>query len=298
MTINRQRRRRLRAGPAIGAFAVAALLAAPAMGIKAAGASSAGLHLVSATSAVNSQNSKSVTVKCPIGEELTGTGAQVSIANTGKAALVSVTPLPGDTAVTAVAAETGGGTTQNWYLKAYGMCVSNAPTYTIVSAISAINSQNKSVSVYCPSGWNAIGSGGQVSTPDTGKVALTEVQALTNLVGVRAIASEVGSGTPNNWYLKAYAICSPPGTPAGLQALAVNSAIDSNHAKSVTVKCPAGTRVIDSMATVVSPDSAHVIIDEITPLPDLSGVTAVGSETAGGTSQKWSIAAQNVCAPL
>src|SRR6478672_10422069 len=70
-----------------------------------ANALSSDLHLYSASSTVDSTGAKSATVSCPFGRYVMGTGAQVNIAQTGKAGIQSVTVLPGGNAVTAVAAE-------------------------------------------------------------------------------------------------------------------------------------------------------------------------------------------------
>ena len=51
----------------------------------------ADLHLYSASSTIDSAGAKSATVSCPAGRYVIGTGAQVNIAQAGKAGVQSIT---------------------------------------------------------------------------------------------------------------------------------------------------------------------------------------------------------------
>src|SRR4051794_28562073 len=184
-TTNRRNRVVLAAG--------ALSLAAAALGVHQAGpaaAAGAGLHLVSATTAIDSTNTKSITVTCPTGQWVAGPGGQISITQTGKAGLVSITPLPGGTAVTVVAAETGAGTSANWYLKAFATCVDPAFGIYRASAMSEINSENKIVTASCPANWHVIGTGAQVSSPNAGRVTINAIKPSSNLTSVAVTAAE------------------------------------------------------------------------------------------------------------
>lgn len=274
-----------------------ALIATAFTGLAPASATvGAGLQLASATSPIDSSQTKSVTVTCPGDAYVTGTGAQISIAKAGKAALVSVTPLPGLKAVTVVAAETGKGTTQNWYLKAYANCVEPVFGIYLAKATSPIDSVNKLVTANCPSGWSLSGTGGQVSSPDAGKVFLHGINV--SLTSVTAGAVENGTGTSNNWYVTAYAICVQNGAVPGLQLVSSTTAVDSSHAKSAEALCPAGKRVLGAAAQLTTPDPNRVIIEDMNAVPNLSGVTTVAAEGTGATAQGWIVTSYAFCASL
>jgi hypothetical protein len=280
----------------IGALVMASAAAVIGSGAAPAGATYIDLHRYSASSAIDSTNAKSVTLTCPWGRYVSGTGAQVNIAETGKAGLVSITPLPGGNAVTAVAAETGAGTDQNWSVKVYAMCIEQVfglyDGYT-TSTISSASSRG--VNVACPANWQVVGAGGTVSTPDTGRVFLNSMIPNPGNTSVYVSAREVGAGTANNWYLKGYVICAHPSAPY-IPSYSKTSAFDSTHAKSVTVYCPAGRQLVGTgFALLTQNADSKVIIDEVTPLPDLSGATVVASETAGGTAKNWHVTATALC---
>jgi hypothetical protein len=253
------------------------------------------LHLFSASSSIDSSSAKSATVTCPVGRYVIGTGAQVNIGQTGKAGVVSITVLPGGNAVTAVAAESGAGTTLNWTVKVYAMCIEQVFGLYDGYNSSPINSSDKGVGVACPANWQMVGAGGQISTPDAGKVFLNTMSPNPGNTSDYVSASEVGAGTPNNWVLKGYVICASPNSPY-VPSYSKTSAFDSTHAKSVTAKCPAGRRLVGTGFSMTTQGANNrVLIDEVTPLPDLSGVTVVASEAAGGTLKNWHVTANALC---
>jgi hypothetical protein len=83
---------------------------------------------------------------------------------------------------------------------------------------------------------------------------------------------------------------------AGLQLVSVESLINSIAAKSATVSCPSGKKVIGAGGQINTAASGQVVLDEITPLPNLTGVSVVGVETGGGTTSNWSVKAYAICA--
>jgi hypothetical protein len=260
-----------------------------------AAASGSGLQLVSQQSATDSTAAKSVTIICPTGKILAGAAGQINIANTGKAVLEDVTPLPNLAGVNVVGTETGAGTTDNWSVKAYAICVYGLAGPQLVSQQTPVDSNSKALLLTCPSGTQVVGTGGQINIATSGKVGLHEFTPET-LTTVRVIAAEIGTGTTANWTMKAYALCASP--PLGLQIVRTTSTIDSKHAKAVVAQCPAGKRVMGTGADIAAPEGNRVMLDEVTPLPDLSGVNAVGTELAGGTTQNWTVSAEAICASV
>jgi hypothetical protein len=260
-----------------------------------ASAAGSGLVLVSQQSPTDSTGAKSATVMCPTGKIFSGAAGQINIAKTGKAVLEDVTPLPNLAGVTVVGTETGAGTTDNWSVKAYAICVDGLAGPQLISQQTPIDSNSKALLLTCPSGTQVVGTGGQINIATSGKVGLHEFTPET-LTTVRVIAAEIGSGTTANWTMKAYALCASP--PFGLQIVRTTSTIDSKHAKSVVAHCPAGKRVMGAGADIAAPEGDRVMLDEVTPLPDLSGVNAVGTELAGGTTQNWTVSAEAICASV
>jgi hypothetical protein len=260
-----------------------------------ASAAGSGLELVSKQSAVDSTNAKAVTVYCPVGKVLAGAAGQINISKTGKAVLEDVTPLPSMNGATVVGTETGAGTTLNWTVKAYAICVYGLASPTLVSQQTPVDSNSKALLLTCPVGDQVVSAGGQINIGTSGKVGLHEFTPET-LSTVRVIAGEISAGTTANWTMTAYALCASP--PFGLQIVRTTSVIDSNHAKSVVAHCPAGKRVMGAGADITANEGNKVMLDEITPLPDLSGVNAVGTELAGGTLQNWTVSAEAICASV
>jgi len=260
-----------------------------------ASAAGSGLELVAQQSPTDSTGAKSVTALCPTGKMVVGAAGQINVGTAGKAVLEDVTPLPNLTGVNVVGTETGAGTTANWSVKAYAICAYPLVTMQMVSQASIVDSNSKALLLTCPTNTQVIGAGGQVNIGTSGPVGLHEITPETATT-VRVIAGEIGKGTSANWNMNGYAICAWP--PLGLQTVRTTSTVDSKHAKAVVAHCPAGKRVVGAGADITANDGSHVMLDEITPLPDLSGVNAVGTELAGGTTQSWTVSAEAVCASI
>jgi hypothetical protein len=260
-----------------------------------ASAAGSGLQLVSQQSATDSTGAKSVTVMCPTGKMMVGSAGQINVANAGKAVLEDVTPLPNLAGVNVVGTETGAGTTDNWSVKAYAICVYGLASPKLVSQQTPVDSNSKGLLLTCPTGTQVVGAGAQVNIASSGKVGLHEFTPETSTT-VRVIAGEIGTGTTANWTMKGYALCASP--PFGLQIVRTTSTIDSKHAKAVVAHCPAGKRVIGAGADITAPEGNRVMLEDVTPLPDLSGVNAVGTELAGGTTQNWTVSSEAICASV
>jgi hypothetical protein len=156
----------------------------------------------------------------------------------------------------------------------------------------------KSAIANCPAGKKLIGAGGRINPSATGKLALDEITPHPNLSGVAVVGVETPGGTPSNWSLSGYAICETSTVLHRLELKKAQGAIDSSAAKSATAVCSPNKKVVGAGGRIdTGPgDTGKVVLDEITPLPDLSGVTAVGVETGGGTSDNWWVFAYAICA--
>jgi len=282
-----------------GLLLMAVLAGSASAIVAAAGPASAavpGLQIAATTSANDSVAVKSAFVTCPAGKQVVGAGGQINTDTSGRVVIDEITPTPDLSGVVAVGVETAGGTTSNWTVRAFAVCANGGgvPGLQLVQQTSAVNSSAvKSVSTACPSGKKVIGAGGQINTDSSGAVALDEITPLAT--NVTAVGAEVGAGTASNWSMRSYAICANNGLP-GLQIVSAQSAVDSSSAKSAFAACPAGTKVIGTGGQINTASSGRAVVDEITPFPNLSGVSAIGVETGVGTTDNWSVQAYAVCA--
>lgn len=155
------------------------------------------------TSATNSAIRKTVTITCPAGKVVYGTGAQVTGA-TGAVAISDI--IPSTTQVTVSAVEIDRGTAANWSIRAYGLCAESQANRELVSSTTASNSLNKSAAATCPAGKELTGTGFDIDH-DNGRVAVEDLWPKDT--EAYAYASEV-AGNSGNWALTTYAICVTP----------------------------------------------------------------------------------------
>lgn len=157
----------------------------------------------------------------------------------------------------------------------------------------------------CPTGKQLLGAGGRVrsssgpsswiGTLQSGEAGLDEITPLPDLSGTSVVGVEIGTGPSANWAAQGYAICETYTVAHRLTLSKAASPADSVAVKSVTATCPAGKKVVGAGGQNNAP-TGKVVLDEITPLMNLSGVTAVGVETANGTTENWRVVAYAICA--
>jgi hypothetical protein len=155
------------------------------------------------TSAWNSAVRKTVTITCPAGKVVYGTGAEVTGA-TGAVAISDI--IPSTTQVTVSAVEIDNGTAANWKVRAYGLCAESQANRELVSQTTASNSLNKGATAVCPAGKELTGTGFDIAN-DNGRVAVEDLWPQD--AEAHAYASEV-AGNSGNWALTTYAICVTP----------------------------------------------------------------------------------------
>jgi hypothetical protein len=258
------------------------------------GASAAvpGLQLVSAESGNTSIQSKSVTATCPAGKKVLGTGGAILGATPGDVMIADIKPVADLTGVMVVGTEVGLGTPEPWSVKAYAICATPPPGLILVSADTANTSESKGLVLNCPEGKKVLGVGGEISNGETGWIGLQRVR-IESATKVRVRGFEIGgTGTTSNWSVTAHAICANP--MPGHQVFATASGYNSDNTKSLFQSCPAGKVMVGAGGEVDSPNYMAVL-DEIVPVPNLSGVSAISSEATVGTAKPWTARAYAAC---
>ncbi len=242
---------------------IAALIATTMIAITPpASAAVPGLVRVSANSPTDSLD-KAVTVTCPAGKKVINAAGLILAAN-GEVVMDDILPNSALTSVTVTANETDG-FTGVWSVAAIAHCAFSPPGLARVTATSASNSLDKSVTATCPAGKNVIGVGGEI-TGGGGEVIMDVLAPDSTLTSVTVTGNEDTSTFGGSWSILAHAICANP--LAGL--VRVNAATASNSTdKGITVVCPAGKVVVGSGADI-NPATGEVVIDDIN-----AGVTSV-----------------------
>jgi hypothetical protein len=204
-----------------------------------ASASPAGLVMVSATSADNSTDFKSVSATCPTGKKVIGGGAQTFGWYTDYHVLVTQAYPDGvNNRFTVGAWEDEARTPETWTVTAYAICANplagleyvSTPWYDNISGTWA----------QCSSGKKLLGMGGQISNSN-GEVALVGVQPNSSLGAGEAWVSEDPTGYAPTYSVKAYAVCA---TSIGQSY--VTKSFPNTLGIGISVPCPAGKKVLSS----------------------------------------------------
>ena len=138
----------------------------------------------------------------------------------------------------------------------------------------------------CPPDMQPTGLGGEI----TGGGGQVRPVLLAPSVG-QAIALEDEDGFAGSWAVRAHAICATP--PPGLEYVSNVSASDS-EGKSVITTCPAGKRVIGAGGEHTG--GTQVVLNDVSPNPGLTSVTAKANEDDTGFGGTWTVRAAAVCA--
>lgn len=255
-----------------------------------ASAAVAALQRVDAPSASDSSPNKSVAVSCPSGKQVTAAAARLA-PSSGQVVLREMRPDTALTSVTVRGLEDQSGYADNWQLAAHATCATPPAGLERVLATSPSDSSNKGVTASCPAGKRLLGTGGALDGGSR-QVALNDVIPGSKLKGVTVTGLEDGDGTTSNWSVTAYAICADP--VAGLQRVAATSPIDSSD-KGVIASCPKGKRATGVGAELAG-DRGEVVLQAISPFPELTSGFAVAAEDEDGTVRNWSVRAFAICA--
>ncbi|WP_437728380.1 hypothetical protein [Sorangium sp. So ce861] len=247
-------------------------------------------------SALDSMSIKSVTVTCPAGKKVLGTGARIySGLGVGfqHVVLDDIRPNATLTALTVTGYEDAAGTSEDWEVWASANCADPIPGLERIQAVSASDSlSNKSVTATCPSGKMVVGSGGEI-TNGLGRVLIDDLRPNSLLTNVTVTGYEDALGTSNNWTVTAYAICADP--LPGLQRVVSFSAANSSG-KRINADCPTGTVLLNSGAEISSGIGFVGLIEMGPPnLLTMSNQTAA-IEMLSGTTNSWAVDAYAICA--
>jgi hypothetical protein len=195
-------------------------------------------------------------------------------------------------AALAAAAASCGGESESKSESAAGAALPGLVRVRDYSALDSVSP--KKVFPACPAGKQLTGAGGRNDQAGAGLVGIDEITPIPDLSGVTVIAVETGAGTSSSWRVRGYGICETSTALHGLEIANAESAIDSTGVKSVTAVCPSGKKVVGTGGQISS-DPGKAVVGSIVPVADLSGVTATGVETAGGTTNNWLVDAWAIC---
>jgi hypothetical protein len=172
-----------------------------------------GLELKSRASAIDSSRDKSAIVSCSTGKKLLGAGGQVT--GTGAVGTVMLNEIVmGSTSASARAFESSLGTSSSWLIQAYAICANSTAlpfgTLEIKTRLEGgLSERVQTATAVCSPGKKVIAAGGTI-VGEGGKVVIDEITPLGDRVLVVANESAIGSGTPNNWSVGAFAVCAVP----------------------------------------------------------------------------------------
>jgi hypothetical protein len=165
---------------------------------------------VAASTATNGTDGKSVTVACPAGRRLTGAAGDIT-GGGGNVVMDDLRPNGNPaTSVTVTGYEVN--PDASWAVRAYALCANPLAGQVRVTATSAVNSVNKSVTVTCPAGRKVTGLGGELGGA-AGEVVIddyTPNELLTSVTVTAIEARDLDGVFPGNWFVRAYAICAIP----------------------------------------------------------------------------------------
>jgi hypothetical protein len=256
-----------------------------------ASASIDGLQFVTASTAFDSTVYKAVTVACPSGTQVIGTGFQL----VGAPGFIVLDDLiPTATTLRVGAGEIVGpgepadGTRQNWRIDATALCGFPPLDLQIASLTSSFGSgPARDAFVLCPSGRELIGGGASLSQ-GFGQISM-ELMG-TGDTFVDAFAEQDDDGYTGSWSVTSYAICAFP--IPGLQKVVTTTASNSFTPKTTTATCPAGTRALGGGWSMNG--QGQVYITGISTQTD--GETVTAYEDGNGYSGDWSLTAYAICA--
>ena len=213
------------------------------------------------TSAASSA-AKTVSVSCPSGTKVIGTGGSVTGQRT---TITRVRPSNDLTSVEVTAVEHGVGTAQSWTVKVRANCAPGE--VTLVSA-----SSTKNAEASCPGDQKTLGVAGE-----TDGVHLTKLAPKSNLKAALVEAPDTATVT-------AHAIC---GSRPGLALRGGTASIMTGKTGQKSVACQGDEQVVSAGGAV-----GGAVIDDVEPV---GPVAVVSGETADGQAIRWSITPYVVC---
>jgi hypothetical protein len=274
----------------LAAASAAVIVASPANAV-------AGRVVVTATSPeTGSEDFKGANAVCPTGTVVLGGGADITGGN-HHVQLGGINPAPlglPANSIWATANEGPLGYDGSWSLTAWAVCGSGVSGHVIIEASSAApaGATSATATATCPAGKKVIGAGGRSAGKPSYVLDTMDVSASLSSVYVETMATE--SPTPGTAPLAvAYAICINP--VAGQQRVGAATAFNSSD-KTLTVTCPAGTRVHGTGGGITGA-LGQAYLDALFPSAGAPGGTFINArEDATGFAGTWMVNAYAVCA--
>jgi len=160
------------------------------------------------------------------------------------------------------------------------------PQRTVVSNSTGLDSNNKGVSVSCPSGLVVMGAGADVSMAGSPYVVLD--QLIPDKDSVSVYAYEWEKGTNLIWGLRVWAVCAAP--PGGMVTKWVTQSGSSPVNRVVTATCPAGT-VVYGTGWQIEGARGQVIVDHVIPTKTSVSISAyeIDGGITSGYAGNWSL---------
>jgi hypothetical protein len=246
---------------------------------------------VSADGPSDSSN-KSMSVSCPAGKRVLGTGGWISLGNTNQVLIDHLVPSADLTSASIGAFEDATGTDEDWNITAAAVCATPPPGLERVSATSPINSSNKGVTASCPAGKQVLGTGADLNTFN-GHVVLANVRPNPALTSVTVRAFEDETGNPLNWSVTAYAVCA--NSIAGLERVSEPSPLDSSAPKILFNACPGG-KVLTGLGADLNTINGQVQLGAIN-FGGIENTLLIAFEDETGNSANWGVTSYLICVP-
>jgi hypothetical protein len=181
-----------------------------------------GLQLVIGNSQPDSRSAKGVSAVCPPGKKLIGSGgARYFTGNPNaddlyRVVLDEIAPYGNLDGVGVVGVETPGGTTANWYHRAFAICANPLPGLQLLHQVGPAAADSvRTANVFCPQGKSLLSPAGQANAAVSGRSVFWSIIIAPAHAGHGApplgAVSVVGGQVPPNlqypWSVTSYAIC-------------------------------------------------------------------------------------------
>jgi hypothetical protein len=244
-----------------------------------------------AASSVSTSVDKGVTVSCPAGKRVVGSGADISGYLAGRGAVVLDDVIPTSTTVTAYAYEVEEGTSLSWAIRAWAVCGNTNGSMTTSSNVSATNSSSKDVTVTCPAGKVVLGTGASI-TGGRGEVVIDEIIPTTTTVTAKALEDPTGGGYFDDWSIRAYARC---GDEPGGRTIVSSTTTSNSVDKGGSAPCPTGKVVFGGGFDIIG-GAGETFIDDF--IPTNASVLTFGMEHDDGSDDNgrdWSLRSYAIC---
>jgi hypothetical protein len=281
-----------------GAALIAGLVTTQTVALSAAPAHAvSSISVVSSSSASNSTASKTITVECPLGSFLYGTGGGVT-GGTGSVSLDAAVPEGNPPFRARVTATELGAFSGNWSVSAWATCGPFTNNLQIISTPASPSTATvKERSISCPTGLGLYGTGFRVSGGG-GNVLVHDVIPGTSIapkgLTVRATARP---GFAPNWGLEAFGICATAAPTMRVeQAL---TTLTSSATRGINRTCTTAGTVAHGVGVQTLSENPSTAVDgriALSTVADLfSTVGSAGAAENGAVAENWKLQVYVIC---